>query len=83
MPRGPITSRPLIKDTDPHYSANKRRHYHAHSDAYKQKAKAYYEMHKERIKARKKQKYREKKLELERAQLITLANSEDSNEISI
>lgn len=66
MPRGPITSRPLIKDTDPHYSANKRRHYYAHSDVYKQKSKAYYEMNKSEILRKKREKYYLKKLERER-----------------
>ena len=57
MPRGPITSRPLIKDADPTYSKYKLKYYHEHKAACAIHMKSYYEKNKEQIKAKRRERY--------------------------
>ena len=57
MPRGPITSRVNIKDTDPTYSKYKLKYYHEHKAACAIHMKSYYEKNKELLKARRRERY--------------------------
>jgi hypothetical protein len=57
MPRGPITSRPLIRDTDPNYSQYKIKYYNEHKAERAVHMKNYYEKNKEILKAKRKLRY--------------------------
>jgi hypothetical protein len=57
MPRAKITSRPLIKDTDPRYLVYKREYARAHKAEFDITSKAYYQLNKEKIKARRRERY--------------------------
>jgi transposase len=75
MPRGPITSRPLIKDSDPTYSKYKLRYYHEHKAACAIHMKNYYEKNKEQIKAKRRESYALKKAALAKAEIKQMSNS--------
>ena len=57
MPRGPITSRPLIRDTDPNYSQYKIKYYNEHKAECAVHMKNYYEKNKELLKAKRRLRY--------------------------
>ena len=61
MPRGRITSRPLIKDTDPGYLSSSKKYYHANKELVAAKAKARYEANKDARREQQRLKYHEKK----------------------
>lgn len=75
MPRGPITSRPRIKDTDPGYLSSSKKYYHSHKELVASKAKIYYEKNKEAILLQKRTKYqaekRQRAIEAESALMYT------------
>jgi hypothetical protein len=62
MARGLITSRPLIKDTDPKYLAAQMRLYNNNKEIYKENMKIYYQKNKERLKANRRARYAAQKL---------------------
>ena len=61
MPKGPITSRPLIKDTDPKYKAGQKRYYEANKERRQKMMKEYYIKNQERLRARRMERYYEEK----------------------
>lgn len=68
MPKGPITSKPLKKDTDPTYKESQKRYYRNNIEKCKANMRKYYQENSDRIRAKRKARYYELKRARETAQ---------------
>jgi len=81
MPRGPITSRIRVKDTDPGYKQMRKNYYESHKEEIAERMRTYYEKNKEHLRARRKQRYYENKARrLEEERNRTGIQTEEQNQ---